>query len=109
MRTTPLIGAKPWFGPRRVGWGLGPVSPEGWAATLAFSALALVTRRRKLPSPWIRHAVVGGFLILAFLKGSAPGGPRARAAFDAAEGARREGAVTTSGLGPADGGEEISG
>jgi len=33
MRTTPLIGPKAWFGPRRFGWGLEAVSVEGWVLT----------------------------------------------------------------------------
>ncbi len=55
MRTTPLIGRKPWFGPRRSGWGLAPISWEGWALT-------------------------GAFVVLAFLKGTSPGGAKARRA-----------------------------
>jgi len=29
------LGRKAWFGPKRTGWGLSPVSPEGWAVLLA--------------------------------------------------------------------------
>jgi hypothetical protein len=84
MRTSPLIGRKAWFGPRRVGWGLGPVSPEGWILTLAFTSLALATRKRKGDLQWLKYPIVGGFLLLAILKGAAPGGARARVDFDAA-------------------------
>jgi hypothetical protein len=84
MRTSPVLGRKAWFGPQRLGWGLQPVSIEGWAVTLALSSLGYFTRRRKLPTPWIRFAVISGYLLVAVLKGAAPGGARARAAFDTA-------------------------
>jgi hypothetical protein len=57
VRTTPLIGEKPWFGPRRAGWGFAPVSWEGWA-------------------------VIAVFVAIAIAKGTSPGGRRARAAFE---------------------------
>lgn len=37
--TTPT--RKPWFGPKRVGWGIRPASWQGWLIVLAF-ALALI-------------------------------------------------------------------
>jgi hypothetical protein len=83
MRTTPVLGRKAWFGPRRVGWGLGPVSPEGWIVTLGFTALGLFTKRRTPSSQWIRYASIGVFLLFIVLKGTSPGGARARAEFDA--------------------------
>jgi hypothetical protein len=83
MRTSPLIGRKAWFGPRRVGWGLGPVSAEGWLLTLAFTVLALSSTKRPIGPKWARYPILGGFLVLVFLKGASPGGPRARADFDA--------------------------
>jgi hypothetical protein len=84
VRTSPLVGRKAWFGPRRLGWGLGPISAEGWVATLLFSALAIATRQRKADPAWIRYVLVAAFLLLAVLKGTSPGGPRARADFEAA-------------------------
>jgi hypothetical protein len=84
MRTSPIIGTKAWFGPRRFGWGLEPVSTEGWLATFAFAAVTIVIRRKKLGPRWIRYALGGGFLIFTVLMGSAPGGPGARSDFDAA-------------------------
>ncbi len=83
MRTSPLIGRKAWFGPRRFGWGLGPVSIEGWIVTLAFTALAVVVRQ-KGDNRWIRYLAAGTFILLAVLKGTSPGGPRLRAEFEAA-------------------------
>ena len=87
MRTSPLIGRKAWFGPRRVGWGLEPVSTEGWLVTVAFAALAFLVRRSKLNSRWVKYTIAGAFLLFTFLKGSAPGGAAARAEFKAAQAA----------------------
>jgi hypothetical protein len=84
VRTSPLVGNKAWFGPRRLGWGLEPVSLQGWAVTLAFAGVAIAIRRRKVDLPWARYAMLGAFLLFAFLKGSTPGGPGARSDFDAA-------------------------
>ena len=84
VRTSPLVGSKPWFGPRRLGWGLEPVSPEGWLVTFAFAGVAIAARRFKVGPGWARHVVLGVFILLAVMKGSAPGGPGARSDFDAA-------------------------
>jgi hypothetical protein len=35
-----MVGRKAWVGPRRLGWGLAPVSPEGWAGVAAGVLLA---------------------------------------------------------------------
>jgi hypothetical protein len=42
MRTEPVLGRKAWFGPRRLGWGLSPVSPEGWTVTAVAIAAVVV-------------------------------------------------------------------
>jgi hypothetical protein len=84
MRTTPVVGSKAWFGPRRLGWGLEPVSREGWIITLAFAILALLVSRTKLGSRPTKYAFGGAFLLFMILKGAAPGGAGARADFDAA-------------------------
>jgi hypothetical protein len=55
--------------------------------TLLFTALALSSRQRKADPAWIRYVLVGAFLLLAVLKGTSPGGPRARANFEAASAA----------------------
>jgi hypothetical protein len=83
MRTTPIFGKKVWFGPRRLGWGWEPVSPEGWFTTFAIVALSMGLRRAKLRSAWLKYGLGGGFLLLAFLKGTAPGGPSARSDYEA--------------------------
>ncbi len=83
MRTAPLIGTKAWFGPRRLGWGLGPVSPEGWLVTGLFVTLATMARRRGLRGRAPALALLIPFLLVAVLKGTSPGGPRARRALEA--------------------------
>ena len=84
MRITPVIGRKAWFGPRRLGWGLEPVSREGWIATLLFAIVGLLVSRTKLDSRPMKYVFGGGFLVFMILKGAAPGGAGARADFDAA-------------------------
>lgn len=84
---TPLIGTKAWFGPRRFGWGLGPVSPEGWAVTALSGALLWFLGARRVPAT-ARAGVLAAVLTVVVLKGTAPGGPRARAAFDEAASGR---------------------
>lgn len=76
MRTKPLIGRKAWFGPRRLGWGLSPVSAEGWVVTgvavVAAIGVATLARRER----WAALLVVAALLIVVFLKGTSPGGSR---------------------------------
>jgi hypothetical protein len=81
VRTSPVIGQKAWFGPRRIGWGLGPVSPEGWALTAVFSAMSLTAKRLGLgrgPRRALYLAIAG----VVLLKGTSPGGPAARRTFE---------------------------
>jgi len=85
MRTTPLIGEKPWFGPRRVGWGLSPITIEGWIATAGLLGLAAVAARKWPGNQLARSAPSIGLVVIALAKGTAPGGPRARSALHAAE------------------------
>jgi len=35
---------KPWFGPKRVGWGLRPTSWQGWVVVLVVAGLAVLAR-----------------------------------------------------------------
>jgi hypothetical protein len=77
----PLVGERPWFGPRRLGWGLSPVSIEGWVVTgLALAAAGAATRRWP-DRPAMRQLPVIVLLFVILLKGTAPGGPRARSAW----------------------------
>jgi hypothetical protein len=75
VRTKPLIGTKPWFGPRRFGWGLGPMTPEGWAVTAAGIAAVIIVATVVRHSRWVALIVVAVLLAVVFLKGTSPGGP----------------------------------
>jgi hypothetical protein len=83
VRTKPLIGRKAWFGPRQLGWGLSPVTPEGWAVVgigiAAAIGLASVDRHAR----WLGLIVVAVMLVITFLKGTSPGGPSAWEEFQA--------------------------
>jgi hypothetical protein len=81
VRTSPIVGKKVWFGPRRVGWGLGPVSSEGWVLTILFSGISLVAKKNgvgRVPR-WLLFGLMATVIIL---KGTSPGGPAARVTFD---------------------------
>ena len=82
MRSTPVVGDKPWFGPRRLGWGLSPVSPEGWIVTVAAVAVSLLIKRQRDLPAWVPPALMVPFVALIFLKGTSPGGPRALSRFE---------------------------
>lgn len=83
VRTDPLVGDKAWFGPRRFGWGLSPVSVEGWVVT-GISLIATVVMTRRFPDrPMVRRAPALALVAIAIAKGTAPGGNRARAALRA--------------------------
>ncbi len=84
MRTTPLIGNKAWFGPRRFGWGLDPVSPEGWTVAAIAALLSVVARRGQRATRIIARLLLAALILTAVLKGTSPGGPRARRAFEEA-------------------------
>ena len=81
MRITPMIGQKPWFGPRRVGWGLAPISLEGWALTALFAVMTSMAKKKGLARQPMQ-ILLGSFSVIVALKGTSPGGPRRRRAFD---------------------------
>jgi hypothetical protein len=78
-----VVGKKAWFGPRRLGWGLEPVSLEGWAITLAGLAASRWVAKRA-GGRRFRHLVGLGVVGIALLKGTSPGGRKARRAFNEA-------------------------
>jgi hypothetical protein len=83
VRTKPIIGRQAWFGPRRWGWGLGPVTGAGWAVMvtgLAATIVLAVTVRR---APWVCLIPVAAMLAVIFLKGTSMGGPEEWAEFKA--------------------------
>jgi hypothetical protein len=89
MRTKPLLGQKAWFGPRRMGWGLSPVSAEGWVVTAVAAAGAVGLGAADRHDPWAPVAVVILLLVVVFVKGTSPGGTRAWEEFQASKGRRR--------------------
>lgn len=91
MRTTPLVGKKVWFGPRRFGWGLSPVSVEGWVATFIATALSFWIRRRWPERALVRQAPMIVLVVVAVVKGTAPGGRQSRLALTASDRAEPQG------------------
>ena len=91
MRTKPLLGRKAWFGPRQVGWGLSPISVEGWGVTAAAAAaavgLAVADRSDRWTALIARKSaiVVTPLVVIVFLKGTSPGGRRAWKEFQASK------------------------
>jgi peptidoglycan/LPS O-acetylase OafA/YrhL len=88
MRTKPLLGRKAWFGPRRLGWGLGPAAPEGWALVLVFVLIAVGLPLLFPHHWWIIYPVLAALLIVIFLKGTSPGGSREWAEYQASKDGR---------------------
>ena len=74
------VTAKPWFGPRRFGWGWSPVSWQGWLVTLAFLALMggdLAVFRKSLTGAIGLLILIGVLVAVCYLTGGKPGGPTA--------------------------------
>jgi apolipoprotein N-acyltransferase len=84
VRTKPLVGRKAWFGPRRYGWGLTPVTVEGWAVSAIAIAAIIVLASADRHSRWLALIVVAALLAITFLKGTSPGGPAAWEEYKAA-------------------------
>lgn len=77
MRTQPIIGAKAWFGPKRLGWGWGPIAWEGWLAGVAYLAIVfgypvVVDRGHR---DLVTLAATAALILLCVVKGTSPGGP----------------------------------
>ena len=90
MRVTPLVGEKLWFGPRRHGWGWRPISWEGWVVLVGSAVASLGIRiwLHREHREWERRSrMLSGVAVLGVmvLKGTAPGGARQAAEFDAAQ------------------------
>ena len=82
VRTAPLVGTKPWFGPKWFGgWGWAPASWEGWVA-LGVGTGALVAVALADGPWWASTGVAAGLVAVAAGKGSSPGGRRERADFE---------------------------
>jgi hypothetical protein len=64
--------SRPWFGPRRYGWGLTPVSWEGWLLTAAYTAAVFALAiTLATPQPWIFWTLLvlatAVYFLIAFL------------------------------------------
>jgi hypothetical protein len=63
------VAGRPWFGPRRYGWGLTPTSWQGWVVTGAYVAAVFVLAiTLSTPQPWtfwtlLALATVAYFLV----------------------------------------------
>ena len=69
------VTRKPWFGPRRFGWGWTPVSWEGWVTSIVFVA-AIVLAGSLLSSVARTVAIIAlivALLVVSFLTGGLPG------------------------------------
>ena len=88
MRTSPRIGKKAWFGPHRVGWGLGPASIEGVVTAIVFSVATSALRKRNDGKRSQEELLLFAlFLLVVLLKGTSPGGRKAYKQFKAAQAA----------------------
>jgi hypothetical protein len=58
--------SKPWFGPKEYGFGLSPISPAGWVATLVYvivlMSAAFILRQRGAAT-WIGLATTLGITV----------------------------------------------
>ena len=73
----PRLTREPWFGPKRYGWGLSPVSWQGWLATLVFVVVAILAASLIHPPLNVPAAIIVVLLFvgLTLLTGTKPGGP----------------------------------
>jgi anti-sigma-K factor RskA len=85
MRTRPLLGRKAWFGPRRNGWGLQPVSAEGWVVSAVAAVAAIVLATAVRAARWTAFLPLIVLLVLVFVKGTSPGGQREWEEFQASK------------------------
>ena len=71
-----MITKRPWFGPKRIGWGWRPVSWEGWLATflcVAVVAAAAIAFKGTATTAFVSLAAVAALLVICLLTGTPPG------------------------------------
>ncbi len=73
-----------------MGWGLSPVTVEGWAVVAVGVAAAIVLASVDRHARWLGLIVVAVLLAITFLKGTSPGGPDAWEEFKAARDDNRD-------------------
>ncbi len=70
------ITKKAWFGKKYIGWGLRPVSPEGWLATLVFLGMVVadvIYFKKSIFGIVVAVALIVIFIVFAILTGDRPG------------------------------------
>ncbi len=70
------ITKKPWFGPRKLGWGFSPITWEGRVSMAVLFVVVLCLGAKKSTDPYLAFYVIGIvtlFTIFCFLTGSKPG------------------------------------
>jgi hypothetical protein len=73
-----------------MGWGLSPVTVEGWAVVAVGVVAAIVLASVDRHARWLGLIVVAVLLAISFLKGTSPGGPDAWEEFKAARDDNRD-------------------
>ncbi|HEY3637467.1 MAG TPA: hypothetical protein VGK90_04890 [Rhizomicrobium sp.] len=71
-----MITKRPWFGPKRFGWGWTPVSWEGWFVTVLSMAVVIAAIIVFSASPmtvYISVATVAALIVICLLTGAGPG------------------------------------
>jgi len=71
-----MITKRPWFGPKRIGWGWRPVSWEGWLATVLCVALVVginVAFTGTATAVYASLTAVVALLVVCILTGTGPG------------------------------------
>ena len=66
------MAGRPWFGPKRYGWGFTPISWQGWVLTGAYVvAVFVLAITLAAPQPWIFWTLLVlatvAFFLIAFL------------------------------------------
>ena len=80
---TPLVGKKPWFGPKAVGgWGWAPSSWEGWVVLAVFSLVVYAALRVDGVGWLIVVGCTAALTGICIVKGTSPGNHERRAEFD---------------------------
>ena len=75
-----MITQKPWFGPRRLGYGWTPITPEGWL-TVGLAIACVLASVVALPAGWAAPAgltVSAALCGVCWLTSGPPGHKRAR-------------------------------
>jgi hypothetical protein len=73
-----------------MGWGLGPVTVEGWAVLVIGIGAAVGVASVDRHSRWLGLIVVAALLAVTFLKGTSPGGPDAWEEYQATRDSNRD-------------------